>query len=479
MPYYLQTDTSNQTLQEVVMADKVPDQKSDEFGYSQPAASVLFNHITVPWQQFDDLATALATRNMSDWLMSRSSLSISRDLHGLNAIQEIRTCRESISSAGWAVDLPAVLVATRRRKATVPADMVFGMLAMLDATTIKKLALDVSMETQEVYVRFGKHFIRNEVGECLLNHVVTRERSIALPSWCPDFASVEETVSIGTRWIGHHESRPEHEAQMPHAGFQKGWKKWALPKNRMPFARGVANIFTGKSPYYHQYDTSNPRQISLVENSNAITATGVTMDTVVEIVDCNPAWDLPDVMSQEAVLQTLQWDRECSELAKEQLQSGETGLDIYARTITANRAAMRVDKESDILFDQKGQVDIAAAYLQLKKHMETISMGEDANVKDLPALSPAAHAFTVCLTAMSRRRRFFLTKSGRIGLGPSNTAVGDNLVVIFFCPTPYLLRSKDRNWQIVGESYVHGLMYGEALEMFDSGALQETKWIIE
>jgi hypothetical protein len=35
------------------------------------------------------------------------------------------------------------------------------------------------------------------------------------------------------------------------------------------------------------------------------------------------------------------------------------------------------------------------------------------------------------------------------------------------------------NWILVGECYVHGYMYGEALKEFDAGKLPEKKWIIE
>ena len=68
---------------------------------------------------------------------------------------------------------------------------------------------------------------------------------------------------------------------------------------------------------------------------------------------------------------------------------------------------MRVDKESDILFDQEGQVDFAAAYCQFKEHMKAISEDEDNHSKDLPTLPAVENAFAACLAAMSRRRRFF------------------------------------------------------------------------
>jgi hypothetical protein len=34
------------------------------------------------------------------------------------------------------------------------------------------------------------------------------------------------------------------------------------------------------------------------------------------------------------------------------------------------------------------------------------------------------------------------------------------------------------NFRMVGEIYVHGLVYGEALDMLDRGEMQESKWMI-
>lgn len=455
------------------MAPKVSDRKDDEFHYRPPCANVLCGDLTVPWQHFDDFVTALAKNNMKEWIMAQGSLITTYHLYGLDAIQEVRTCRESMSLAGWAVGLSSALVSTRRRKASVAADMVFGMLAMLDRPTINELALDVSMSAQQVFVRFGKHYIRNEVKECLLNHVATRERMPGLASWCPNFASLEETVPIGTHWLGHHDDRDEHIAYFPSAGFKESGK-WALPTSKIYVAKYFYNILTGKHPEHRQYDTKNPRQISLVEGSNSILASGVVIDTIVGFVDCNPAADSQDFLSEHGLHQTLAWDEECLALAEENLPFGKLSLDTYARTITANRVAMVVSSASDIPFDRKGEVDFAKAYYSFKEHMQAVC--DDSG--KCHSLDPVSKRFADCLGPMSRRRRFFLTRSGRIGLGPSDTQIGDTLVVIFFCPTPYLLRSSGDHWQFVGETYVHGLMYGEALDILERGEVQETRWII-
>jgi hypothetical protein len=61
---------------------------------------------------------------------------------------------------------------------------------------------------------------------------------------------------------------------------------------------------------------------------------------------------------------------------------------------------------------------------------------------------------------------------------PADTKVGEKVAVAFYCPTPYLIRKNEENpnFRMVGESYAHGLMYSEALDMFDKGEVQESKW---
>jgi hypothetical protein len=70
----------------------------------------------------------------------------------------------------------------------------------------------------------------------------------------------------------------------------------------------------------------------------------------------------------------------------------------------------------------------------------------------------------------SHGRSFFTTEGGRIGIGPLHTRPG-NLVCIFYNGgSPYILRPRDDNsYFLIGESYVHGLMYGEALELQNRG----------
>ena len=61
-------------------------------------------------------------------------------------------------------------------------------------------------------------------------------------------------------------------------------------------------------------------------------------------------------------------------------------------------------------------------------------------------------------------RSFISTREGYIGLAPKTTKVGDIVCVLLGSSTPMVLRAtEDGHYKVVGQCYVHGLMYGEAL----------------
>jgi Heterokaryon incompatibility protein (HET) len=79
-------------------------------------------------------------------------------------------------------------------------------------------------------------------------------------------------------------------------------------------------------------------------------------------------------------------------------------------------------------------------------------------------------------------RSLFLTKSGRVGLGPSNVQVGDAIAILFGCSVPVVLRPTQRepkqaesHYRIVGQAYVHGIMNGEALPF----EFENDNWVVE
>ena len=90
-----------------------------------------------------------------------------------------------------------------------------------------------------------------------------------------------------------------------------------------------------------------------------------------------------------------------------------------------------------------------------------------------------ANNYNVCIVRVSIRRSLYRTNKGRLGLRSSLTAEGDLVVVIRGCQWPLLLRPlDDGSFKIVAASYVHGLMYGEAMKERNDQGKQDTIFMI-
>ncbi|KAF3042591.1 hypothetical protein E8E11_004909 [Didymella keratinophila] len=77
------------------------------------------------------------------------------------------------------------------------------------------------------------------------------------------------------------------------------------------------------------------------------------------------------------------------------------------------------------------------------------------------------------------RRRFFVTATGRIGLGPRVMQPDDLVTVLWGGDTPFILRRADTSLLLLGPAYVHGVMDEEAVRAWmDSDDPVETVFVI-
>ncbi|OMP88046.1 Heterokaryon incompatibility protein 6, OR allele [Diplodia seriata] len=83
-----------------------------------------------------------------------------------------------------------------------------------------------------------------------------------------------------------------------------------------------------------------------------------------------------------------------------------------------------------------------------------------------------------------RKRLLFRTKKGYLGLGPVDTKPGDNVALVAGSRVPYVMKrakgKKSKNegrYKLVGEAYVHGIMYGEAFNGGEDGILDSFEMV--
>ena len=83
-------------------------------------------------------------------------------------------------------------------------------------------------------------------------------------------------------------------------------------------------------------------------------------------------------------------------------------------------------------------------------------------------------AFEHSMGQVMYHRRVFTTKNGYLGVGSRTLTRNDKIYVLFGCNVPVVLRPRDRQYELIGECYVHGIMNGEFVNLLDSGKAQST-----
>ncbi len=118
------------------------------------------------------------------------------------------------------------------------------------------------------------------------------------------------------------------------------------------------------------------------------------------------------------------------------------------------------------------------AYFDLQvRYVQTINdadiyvenMAADEFEDCYPVPAGAIKYWIIAMVSLSTRR-VVRTQAGRFGLVPATCEGKDVIAVFHGVPVPFVLRSDQDNegYQVVGISYIHGLMNGEA---FDQGLL--------
>ena len=71
-------------------------------------------------------------------------------------------------------------------------------------------------------------------------------------------------------------------------------------------------------------------------------------------------------------------------------------------------------------------------------------------------------------------RKLFITKKGYIGLGPPDCVKGDTVSVFLGAEVPFVLRSQDEHFVLIGETYIRGIMFGQVMDMMKKGEVDVT-----
>ncbi|KAI1868094.1 uncharacterized protein JN550_006582 [Neoarthrinium moseri] len=110
---------------------------------------------------------------------------------------------------------------------------------------------------------------------------------------------------------------------------------------------------------------------------------------------------------------------------------------------------------------------------EVSRCLAPVADSRDLWKKWLPTLDEVQHSnrpivhsdFQVRLETATLGRRLYTTTDGQIGLGPPSLNTGDEVWIFDAGKVPFVLRKNgnDGTYKLIGETYVHGIMHGQAM----------------
>lgn len=377
---------------------------------------------SVEWNFIKDLARSI--RDVASVYRLNPYVKISSRQDAFWNLEIIRYLRESRNYENL-ITLSDLLEFSSGKNCTLEEDKIYALFGILKEEEQDKLVIDYEKPIQQIHLEAFRVAMETDPTLSLLNLPFTRDRSSGLPSWCPVL-----------------ESRIE-----------------AFRLRRDLYAGGCV-----EEPFHY----GHPR---FSTDSRTVTLKGLHLGTIQNVVSTpHPSRDVyeeegADVYSKES----LKFEEHCFDVAASTLEGkARLTLEPHWRTLTADATGYQ---------GGRAKLDMGEAYEVWKKALiENKSIGANGEVKAGQYIEFHGAMLNAC-----GGRRYFNTDNGRLGLGPDDCQAGDVVVLFLGGHTPFVIRRNDgkATYSFIGESYVQGLMDGEALELLEDEELQVQDFVLD
>ncbi|EKJ71656.1 hypothetical protein FPSE_08102 [Fusarium pseudograminearum CS3096] len=298
----------------------------------------------------------------------------------------------------------------RNFQATDPRDKVFALLSFATDAPALGIKPDYQKSYEEVYLETTMSLI----GGCFLDILSlcrVHNNIPELPSWVPDFTSVGQRIPLQQR---------------------------AMNRKSFPIATVLQPKFSASGDI--------PKTAVSCELTQTSPTSLLLLAKLVDRVACvGTTWD------QKAF---GKWFQELKQFWDSDSVTFEAGhLKAVWRTAVADQEIRQGDQKPRLSENELDRVHNILKGLDLSAADEHtfVEMGLGNYVYQLQDIAYG--------------RRPFRTAKGHIGIGPSEMATGDLLYILIGADVPYILRPDIiGKVRLIGESYVHGIMDGEAME---------------
>ncbi|KAK4206364.1 hypothetical protein QBC37DRAFT_435069 [Rhypophila decipiens] len=367
----------------------------------------------------------------------------------------------------------------RDRNATDPRDKVYGLLALSRTSTkthITPLVADYSQDVHTVFTKAAVFGLLAWEGWETLGFVGDRnENKIPnLPSWVPDYTQGMPWKPL-QRSPCRFRTTPPSEAEF---SYEEDWPGClAAPYHRLDTVTATCPAywdFDNTRAYSHIVDMFNlvlcPEPIRANGSKDLLEALELTLIADKEAYDDADKVDR-DIGRQFATIafsQLFHVALECDPDIEKLLNEVGGDLELVSKCLAA--AGIKADHQDERLIAIPLTRLLGPCLSQFKQESnEQRSLWarglEDAPVGISHYVSKTRVSFRVDWMNRAGNRCLFRTERGYLGLGPRTIKAGDQVGILQGAQVPYVFRHREKDPEtildLVGESYVHGIMYGE------------------
>jgi hypothetical protein len=241
-----------------------------------------------------------------------------------------------------------------------------------------------------------------------------------------------------------------------------GSSSWIMRLDHRREPHGIDGIVDSSQPNrWYKAGGSYPIRYEMKDESKSLIFKGVVVDILCALSEPYPEMPSNDLdnMPREFIDRMEQWDHRTLHWAYGQpllAKPPKLLLKEYRMTTTGGGPSiLGMKKVSDR--------DITV----FKEYQERLADGRPIFPWKPFGLARVSIKIVSLMTSFCRKKSVGVTGKSRLCLVPDGACEGDIVVVLRGFPAPFLVRQSGDGFRLLGGTYLHGVMNGEALPMFD------------
>ncbi|WYZ44553.1 hypothetical protein EsH8_VII_000989 [Colletotrichum jinshuiense] len=213
------------------------------------------------------------------------------------------------------------------------------------------------------------------------------------------------------------------------------------------------------NPWSSKFNASNDSlemQAVAAPDEETISLRGVLVDIITE---AGNVWD-PDWITELDCKAALEYIDEIGDLCAQSPMlagkiKGQDFKDVMRICIADHYNYKEAERQTEL------QDGFAEAVKWMKNEVSKDSTGKGTGIQTEDTIGWYEPWYVFSIKHLHARRPF-VSGSGYVGLAPMHVQHGDKIVIFLGGKTPYVIRETSAGvFELVGEAYVHGIMYGE------------------